>query len=185
MRWLLAAMLSCFASQAPALTTSFTPGCVTAEPVTSVVDFTGSAAVDPLGIASYSGSVGFNSGTSPCGSDHLAIGTGGSVTISFTQPVEYFGMAWGTKDSFNAVEVFDGATLLLRIGNNGFFDTEYLNVFAGLGESFTSIVLLSAGNFFETDNHSYRLAEVVDTPAPTAMALIGLGAAALVGRRRG
>jgi hypothetical protein len=33
------------------------------------------------------------------------------VTVTFTNPVSYVGFAWGTSDSSNEVDVYDGSTL--------------------------------------------------------------------------
>jgi hypothetical protein len=86
------------------------------------------------------------------------LGSPFNVTVTFTNPVPYVGFAWGTPDSFNKLDVYDGSTLL-----GSFFGilsenqpTYYFNIFADSGQVITQLVLSStSGCCFETDNYSY------------------------------
>ena len=119
---------------------------------------------------------------SPVGSN--VPGSTGSVTINFAQALDYFGLHWGSVDTYNSIAFFNGNTLLQTFtgsdvstpptGNQTIpQDNVFVNFFAGPGETFDKIVLSSTGVAFETDNHSYRLASV---PEPTTtLGLLAFG----------
>jgi len=113
------------------------------------------------------------------------IGNTGSVTINFAQALDYFGLHWGSIDTYNSIEFFNGSTslgsfsgsqvpLTTASGNQtNPQDNGFVNFLANQGETFDKIVLSSSGIAFETDNHSYRLASV---PEPTAtLGLLAFG----------
>ena len=67
------------------------------------------------------------------------------------------------------------------IGANGDQSTRgarFVNIFAEEGENFDKIVFQSNSPAFESDNHAYRLAEPVPTPAAVLPILSGLFASA-------
>jgi hypothetical protein len=180
---MLAALLACpLPIEAVNVTTN--AGCSSTQSgITSTIDFgpSGSpAATDPAGHATYSTPF-FNQGTGvDCApASYLGLTTGNTTTITFDQPIDYFGLAWDSKDSNNVIEFFDGATLLASFSGADSpiadtFEANYVNFFAEPGEEFTSIVLSAGGCCFETDNHSYRLAATVVSQPPT-MLMLALG----------
>ena len=132
--------------------------------------------------------------------DNVA-GNTGTVTINFAAPINYFGLYWGSVDTYNSIGFYDGNTLLTDFSTNGqtldtsglggYFggalvpqaqavgswtsaaDNTFVNFFANPGESFTSVVLQSTGIAFESDNFAY----VVGTPEPSSiLGLLILGA---------
>jgi hypothetical protein len=115
-------------------------------------------------------------GTAPAtGNFIIADGLLGSpfnVTVTFTNPVAYVGFAWGTADSQNKLDVYDGSTLLRSFFGTGFAGlvgpVAYFNMQAGPGEAITQLVLSSTVDgycCFETDNYSAIPSSV---PAPIA-----------------
>jgi hypothetical protein len=121
----------------------------------------------------------------------------GPVTISFSNPLDYFGLYWGSIDRFNSIAFFQGDTLIQGFGNQSGFTpvatlfagqgvtfgttSQYVNFFAdSKSEWFNRIVLSSSLPAFESDNHAYR---VVPTPA-LLPAAIGFGAAMLRKRKK-
>lgn len=119
------------------------------------------------------------------------------ITATFGgESLGYFGLYWGSVDSFNSLSFFSGATSLgtfsraqvaaaftaagfgtLPAGTaNG---STYVNFFADAGESFDRIVFSSTARAFESDNHAYK---VIPTPA-LLPGLIGMGLAALRKRK--
>src|SRR5262245_56172599 len=102
-------------------------------------------------------------GTPPATGNFLgvngAVGTTGSATVTFTNPVSYAGFAWGTPgNTSDELDVYDGSTLLgtfFGTFNAGQPDqpTYYFNIFAGPGEVITQL-LLSGNCCFETDYYS-------------------------------
>ncbi|MEH2242446.1 Npun_F0296 family exosortase-dependent surface protein [Nostoc sp.] len=120
---------------------------------------------------------------SPIGSN--VAGSTGSVTINFAQALDYFGLHWGSVDTYNSIAFFNGSTLLNTFtgsqvpgttasGNQTSpQDNVFVNFLADPGQTFDKVVLSSSGIAFETDNHSYRLASV---PEPTAtLGLLAFG----------
>lgn len=101
-------------------------------------------------------------------------GKASDVTITFTQPVAYFGMYWGLINASNTVTFYNannniigstitGTTLknqdsTINIEQSGVNGSRYVDFFADQGEAFSKIVLrdTSNSNGFETDNHAYK-----------------------------
>src|SRR5215472_2825378 len=108
----------------------------------------------------------------PCHRNFLGVdsvdGTTTIATVTFTNPVSYAGFTWGTPDTSNEVDVYDGSTLLgsfFGIMNVGQPDqpTWYFDIHADPGEAITSLVL-SSNCCFETDNYSAIPASAVPGP---------------------
>ncbi|MBD2667505.1 PEP-CTERM putative exosortase interaction domain protein [Richelia sinica FACHB-800] len=118
-------------------------------------------------------------------------GNTGSVTINFAKALDYFGLYWGSVDTYNSISFYDGANLLTTFTGSNIPDTTasgnqtspqdnvFVNFFAGAGEKFDKIVLTSTGVAFESDNHAYR---AVPEPASILGLLLfgGLGVSSLV-----
>src|SRR5262249_31411322 len=78
-------------------------------------------------------------------------GTTTIATVTFTNPVSYAGFTWGTPDTSNEVDVYDGSTLLgsfFGIMNVGQPDqpTWYFDIHADPGEAVASRVVLEFGD---------------------------------------
>lgn len=129
---------------------------------------------------------------SPTGDSTPYLSTGtGAVTIDFaSQPIDYFGLYWGSVDAYNSIvftntlgqtSTYSGSSLAaLGVLVNG-NDSAYVNFYAAGDQNWTSVTLSSTENAFEFDNVSTAAPE----PASFAMAGLGIGFAALgVIRRR-
>lgn len=178
-------LLVVLAAPSFAVTVTTTAGCTTAQPVTSTINFNGQNTTDAAGHATYSGTTTFNGGTNPgCTGDWL-FQNATSTTITFDSAIDYFGLAWGTKDSNNSVQLYNGTSLVFtQAGSN--LANLYVNFFAGAGEQFTKVVLSSGGCCFESDNHSYRRIDVAGqaVPEPSTFGLAALALAGLMARRK-
>ena len=108
-------------------------------------------------------------GTPPATGNFLGVdsvdGTTTIATVTFTNPVSYAGFAWGTSDTSNEVDVYDGSTLLGSFFGNISFNrfTIYFDIHAGSGEAITKLVL-SSNCCFDTDNYSAIPASAVPGP---------------------
>ncbi|MEI9926186.1 MAG: FecR domain-containing protein [Bradyrhizobium sp.] len=97
--------------------------------------------------------------------NYLSIGAHGSETISFASEQNEFGLYWGSVDSFNTINFYNGTTLvasysgadispLLSNGNQGSFASNGYVEFSDLSP-FNKVVLATGGsNAFEIDNVS-------------------------------
>jgi len=114
------------------------------------------------------------------------------VTIAFANPLDYFGLYWGTPSSNNTISFFNGDTLLQSFSGDAVIGgvtpnaAVYANFFAEPGESFNKVVLSDSSVAFETDNHAYKVAasESVPEPASSFSVLAGVVAGAVVKRKQ-
>lgn len=94
------------------------------------------------------------------------------VTIAFANPLDYFGLYWGTPSPNNTISFFNGNTLLQSFTGDALYSevpstgAAYANFFAGPGESFNKVVLSESSIAFESDNHAYKVAATESVPEP-------------------
>lgn len=114
----------------------------------------------------------------------------GQVTFQLGTLASYFGLYWGSIDSYNTLEFLrDGAVVAsftgsqitaVADGNQAADRTNrYVNFSFGAGEHFNAVRLKSTGFAFESDNHAF-----VAVPAPAAVGLLGLGLLGFCAARR-
>ncbi len=100
---------------------------------------------------------------------YLAVEPGKDTTLKFAKAADYFGLYWGSVDSYNHLDFYSGNRMLKSFTGNdvsktaagawtGKSDNVYVDFFAGKGETFDKVVMRSDAPAFETDNHAYRLA---------------------------
>jgi len=114
------------------------------------------------------------------------------VTIDFANPLDYFGLYWGTPSANNTISFFNGDTLLQSftgdaIASNVITNAAvYTNFFAEPGESFNKVVLSDSSIAFESDNHAYKVDDSTPVPEPASSLSVfaGVVAAALVKRKQ-
>jgi hypothetical protein len=107
----------------------------------------------------------------------------GSATFGLGTQADYFGLYWGSIDSYNsitflsggnAIASYSGTNLVGQFANGNqvnYSSNRYINFFFS-GETFDAVRLTSNGFAFESDNHALRAASV---PEPGSLALISLG----------
>lgn len=107
---------------------------------------------------------------------------GANATIQFGSGQKYFGLLWGSVDTYNSLDFYAGNTLIGTVtgsnvaavanGNQGMMGTYYVNVVST--EAFDRVVASSNGYAFEFDNIAYNSAPP-GVPEPTTLALVSLG----------
>jgi len=96
---------------------------------------------------------------------YISVYTGGTATFSLIKPDHYFGLEWGSVDTYNELTFYDGKTMIgqfggatiinaanLIAGNQGTKGTVYVNFTSALKDPITKVVASSSGIAFEFDN---------------------------------
>ncbi|MFZ5605425.1 MAG: PEP-CTERM sorting domain-containing protein [Pseudomonadota bacterium] len=108
----------------------------------------------------------------------------GSVTLQLDSTYDYYGLYWGSVDTYNhvsfylggnLVDTFSGGDLAPLMANGGqgsWTSNRFVNFFFDGGDLFDRIVLTSTNYAFETDNHAFGKVAV---PEPGTLALFALG----------
>jgi hypothetical protein len=150
----------------------------------------------------------FGGGDGPVTGEYLTAGNdravaGSGITISFSLSQIAFGVLWGSIDSYNKIEVYDGATLLGTVtetppmlsfpGFQGEGGSAYVEVTSST--PFDRLVFSSDGYAFEFADFMSQAAPIpaaelaTKVPEPGSLAILGIGlavlAAARIATRRG
>ena len=105
----------------------------------------------------------------------------GTITLTLPGLSNYFGLLWGSVDTYNTLELFNGKTLVGTVtgsnvtagadGDQGANGTFYVNINSDL--AFNTVELISSQYAFELDNVAYNTTAAV--PEPASIALFGAG----------
>jgi hypothetical protein len=117
----------------------------------------------------------------------------GTVTLDLPATQTYFGLLWGSVDSYNSLQFYNGSTLVGTVtgsdvtagadGNQGAMGTFYVNILSTLG--FDRVVALSSDYAFELDNVAFNPTNPNNpVPEPLTIGLLGLGILGLGAIRR-
>ena len=124
----------------------------------------------------------------PVGEDWLTVPnpiSNGTATFGLGADYDYFGMFWGSIDSYNTIEFYNDDVLQGSFTGDSFIPTlesdggqgdwasnRFINFFFTDGMAYDTILLSSTSFAFETDNHAYGN---VSVPEPSILALLSLG----------
>jgi hypothetical protein len=123
---------------------------------------------------------------------YSTVSGGQTSTFNLGFAANYFGLYWGSIDSYNTISFYLGnslvqsfngtpvAGLLQDGGQTSWASNRYIN-FNFVNATFDKVLLISGSNAFETDNHAFRKVSVSE---PMTLVLMGLGLFGLVAARR-
>ncbi len=104
----------------------------------------------------------------------------GSVTLTLPGQEVYFGLLWGSVDSYNTLSFYNGSSFVGSVtgsqvtsnadGDQGEQGTYYVNITST--ESFNTVVATSTQYAFEFDNVAYN-SSAVPEPSSVVLSLIG------------
>jgi hypothetical protein len=124
---------------------------------------------------------------------YLTVGNG-SVSLSLLGSYDYFGLYWGSADTYNHlsfflngvfVDSFSGDELapLMASGNQtSYSSNRFVNFLFTGGDRFDSVTLTSDGYAFETDNHAFG--NTTSVPEPSTLLLFSVGVLPLLLRKK-
>ena len=120
-------------------------------------------------------------GSSPTTGNYLAAQPNGAVTINYAQSQHYFGMAWGSVDTYNTLTFYNGNQIVEQVpgkaitnaanGSQGLNGTYYVNMNFTNGTSFDRVVATSSKPAFEFDVVASSPQTQAITPAEQAQAI--------------
>lgn len=117
-----------------------------------------------------------------------------SAIFTLGASADYFGLFWGSIDSYNFISFYLGTNLVASYsgsdivgqfadGNQlSFNSNRYINFNFG-SESYDSVKLSSNGFAFESDNHAFKTLVTVTEPATALLFLLGLAGLVLARRQ--
>lgn len=111
----------------------------------------------------------------------------GSATLQFATPITYFGLLWGSIDSYNTLTLYNGNSVIGTIigsqvsdpaaGNQQIAGTHYVNIYSDL--AFDRVVATSSQYAFEFDNVAFAPVPEPATLLAGALLLLPFGASTL------
>lgn len=122
---------------------------------------------------------------------------GASVTLNLPFAAQYFGLLWGSVDTYNTLSFYDAANMLvgsitgsavtpLATGDQGAEGTFYVNINSTV--AFTKVVATSSQYAFEFGNVALASQPIggdpSQVPAPAGLALFGVALLGLAALRR-
>lgn len=129
------------------------------------------------------------------GSFGAVVGAAAEIVLPGSGGYTYFGLLWGSVDTYNTLSFYNGTTLIgsitgsdviaSPIGDQGVNGTVYVNITSTV--LFTRVVATSSQYAFEFDNIAFARDNPFNVPAPAALGVFGvalLGLAWATRRRR-
>jgi len=116
-----------------------------------------------------------------------------AVAVAFGASYDYLGLFWGSMDTYNTLQLYDGDTLVKTIvgadvaipGASGAQElpgtNRYVNIFLTPGVTFDNAVITSTKYAFEFDN--VAVGYQVPVPGAVLLGILGLSAAGIKLRR--